>query len=687
MKRNNTPWRTRAYADINWSQEQTPISSQFGDVYFSRDDGLAESRYVFLEGNRLPERWQQHNSNVFTVAETGFGTGLNFLLTWQAWDRLGRERPRLHFISVEKHPLTPDDLIRALSRWGDLTPYAEALLAQYPLPIPGNHRLLFASGQVVLDLWFEDAIDWAEDFAPRGNTWVDAWYLDGFAPARNADLWSPRLLQAMGRLSHTATTLATFTAAGQVRRDLESAGFSMHKATGFGRKRECLRGTFAGSQERAESGDAAKTALHKTAPPLQSAADITPWDLARTQQETPKTVLVLGAGLAGCTAAYALATRGIPVQLLDQGQVASAASGNQQGVLYTRFSHKHSPLTDFALQSYAFAHRWYHTLFASGQLKELEDGALCGCFQQMPATENLAKLADALQSIPGLARLTSAEEASAVLGVRPAHAGLWLPDSGWINPAALCRALIAHPLICLQENCGELALAYRDSQWTASNASHTFTAPCAIVATGCDATQLAPLHWLPTRAIRGQTTLLPASTATRTLRAVLCHEGYIAPTRSESHCIGATFSTTDRDREVRTDDHRQNLDSLGEAVPQWKRALDSLHIEDLGGRTGFRCASPDYLPLTGPVPDLDPFLQTFAALRDNARQQIPEFGHYMPGLYLSTGHGSRGLTSTPLCAELLASAICAEASPLSRELSRALAPARFLIRDLARGRR
>ena len=684
MNRNNTTWATQPYADIDWSRGKTPSSIAFDDVYFSSTDGLAEGRYVFLQGNSLPDRWQSHKKPVFTIAETGFGSGLNFLLAWQARDAFAGNQPRLHFVSVEKYPLKPEDLARSLHQWSELAPYAEALLAQYPLPIRGNHRLLFDDGQVILDLWFEDANEWIEDLASRGDRPVDAWYLDGFTPARNEELWSSQILSAVGRLSHKATTLATFTAAGQVRRDLEAAGFSLHKVSGFGLKRECLRGTFAGSSEVSKP---MQQPLSRARRRQQTTPSFTPWDLTQQQQPKPEAILVLGAGLAGCTAAYALARRGIPVKLLERHQVASAASGNEQGVLYTRFSNKHSPLTDFALQSYAFAHRWYRVQFATGQLRADDDGALCGCFQQMPSADNLAKLTDVLADIPELATIASAKEAEALLGIQPAHDGLWLPDSGWINPAALCRALVSHPMICLHENCGELDLSYGDQQWIASNKSHAFTAPCAIVATGCEATELAALNWLPTRAIRGQTTRLPASDSTQELRAVMCHEGYIAPTAGESHCIGATFDLNDADTQVRSEDHRHNLDALARAVPQWQTTLAALDTEDLAGRTGFRCASPDYLPLAGPVPDIDPFMDAFGALRDNARQHIDQCGHYLPGLYLSTGHGSRGLTSTPLCAELLASTICGEVSPLSRELSRAVAPARFLIRDLARQKR
>jgi tRNA 5-methylaminomethyl-2-thiouridine biosynthesis bifunctional protein len=251
----------------------------------------------------------------------------------------------------------------------------------------------------------------------------------------------------------------------------------------------------------------------------------------------------------------------------------------------------------------------------------------------------------------------------------------------------VCRALAAQEGIRVVEGCGEIALHGGDGEWraTAGGASLA-TASCVVVATGTGTTRLPLLDWLPLQSIRGQTTHLPASSETLKLRAALCHEGYIAPAREHMHCIGATFDLHDQDGTLRAGDHRANLASLAAALPGWRAQLEALDPAALAGRVGYRCASPDYLPLVGPVPDREAFLQTYAPLRRNARRVVAEPGTYLPGLYLSTAHGSRGLASAPLSAELLASQICGEPLPLSRRLTRALAPARFIIRDLSRHR-
>lgn len=666
MSRLNQPWWPVHSADLAWAGDTTPRSSRFGDVYYSRDDGMAESEHVFLHGNDLPQRWR-HHAGAFRIVETGFGTGLNALLTWLQWRNLTGERPRLHIVSIEKYPLQRDDLARALGAWPTLAPLAAALLDAWPDLLPGQHRLTFDDGDVILDLWWEDVADALADLAARGPA-VDAWYLDGFAPARNADMWTEALFQAMAAASRPGATFATFTAAGQVRRGLSSAGFRVEKVPGYGRKRESLRGVWPGTHADFPTPD-------------------TPWEQPLAPRSVPRSALVLGAGLAGCSTARALAERGVEVTLLDAGAMAGAASGNCQGILYTRLSRRHSTLTDFALQSFDFAARRYAAMFANGALVEGDDGALCGSFHQSTDDEELALLAERLATLPSLARVLTADEARDRLGVQPALGGYWYPRSGWLHPPAVCRAMAAHPGITVHEHCGPLTLRTDADAWQAHSAEGVVaTGKAAIICTGTDTRALAGLDWLPLQAIRGQTTWIPATPETTRLQAAFCHEGYIAPARASQHCIGATFNLRDADAQTRVADHRHNLDTLARALPDWSEALHALDCRALAGRVGFRCASPDYLPLAGPVPDRAAFLQTFAALRQNARQRIPSRGNYVPGLYVNTAHGSRGLSSTPLVGELLASMICNEPLPVSRELERALSPARFLVRDLGRNR-
>ena len=321
-------------ANLEFNAEGTPVSRDFDDVYFSNDNGLEETRYVFLDGNRLNERFSTHSRPLFVVAESGFGTGLNFLTLWQAFDVFRRDNPqatlqRLHFISFEKFPLRADDLRLAHQHWPELAPWAEQLQARWPLPFAGCHRLLLDEGRVTLDLWFGDINQLTNELDDSLNQQVDAWFLDGFAPAKNPDMWTAELFAAMARLARPGGTLATFTSAGFVRRGLEEAGFSMQKRKGFGRKREMLIGEM--NQQ------------------LNFPARA-PW-FARGGTEQ-RDAAIVGGGIASALLALALLRRGWQVTLYCADDApAQGASGNRQGALYPLLSQHDPALARFYFRS------------------------------------------------------------------------------------------------------------------------------------------------------------------------------------------------------------------------------------------------------------------------------------------------------------------------------------------------
>lgn len=214
-----------------------PRSKHFNDVYFSAVDGLAETNYVFLEKNNLPENWKDKEQ--FVICETGFGTGLNFLAAWKLWDKTTKPDQRLHFISIEKFPLSADQIKNYLEPWANEFPdHLDQMLNHYPILTPGFHRLNFEN--ITLTLIFDDA----NQALPRLNANVDCWFLDGFKPSENPDMWSDTVFQTMANLSQEGTSFATFTAAGFVKRGLREAGFDVKKVKGFGTKRDMLIGNY-----------------------------------------------------------------------------------------------------------------------------------------------------------------------------------------------------------------------------------------------------------------------------------------------------------------------------------------------------------------------------------------------------------------------------------------------------------
>ncbi|MBK8676938.1 MAG: bifunctional tRNA (5-methylaminomethyl-2-thiouridine)(34)-methyltransferase MnmD/FAD-dependent 5-carboxymethylaminomethyl-2-thiouridine(34) oxidoreductase MnmC [Cellvibrionales bacterium] len=635
-------------AQLHW-RDDTPEAVDFGDIYFSRDNGLAESRHVFLDGNHLRERWRQlPPSSKFVIAETGFGTGLNFLLAWQLWLDTAPPNATLFFISTELHPLTHADLQRALSHWQELAPLSEELLQHYPNLLPGFHVVRLAQGRVTLLLLFGDAQETLpqlldsqhSDFFAQNPWHVDAWFLDGFAPAKNPQLWQNTLIEQIASLSKTGTTLATFTAAGQVRRDLSAVGFSVKKISGYGSKREMLVATL--------------TELKKS----HTIINKTPWLLHAQPQAKPQHITVIGAGLAGCHIAHALAERGIRVTVLEQhAQAAQEASGNPQGALYTKLSANNASLTRFSLSSLQFALQHYQKPHLKTAFHD------CGLLQLQEKPD--PSLLDLMKNNAQLAQWMDAEQASQISGIALTRGGWWLSQSGWINPQQLCKALLDHPNINTKFGCS-IAQLQRDNEHI-------------IIACANASKQFSQTAWLPLRAVRGQITQLPTNTLSETLCCVVCDEGYLTPAHQQQHCLGASFIPDDTATDLRSSEQQHNMSLLNAISPTLHNAWQN---EKLHGRAALRCTTPDHLPMVGALPNREIFLRNYSALRHNAKVVINNTGSYMNGLWVFTGFGGRGLCYIPLAAELLAAQLLHEPRPLPQDIQQALAPARFVIREL-----
>ena len=647
-------------ADLVWMDGDQPFSSRFDDVYFSRESGLDETRHVFLTHNRLEQRWTALSAGEhFCIAETGFGTGLNFLAAWQLWQTCAPVDTFLHFVSTEKYPLSRTDLQRALAIWPELGPFSTELLSQYQDLTPGWQHFSFAGGRVTLTLLIGDLFD----TLPQLDAAVDAWFLDGFAPARNPDMWQPALYQRMAELSRPGATVATFTSVGDVRRGLIAAGFAMQKVKGFGRKREMLCGQL------------------EQAPASRWQA---PW-YARPNTTTERSAIVVGAGLAGCSTAHSLARRGWQVTVLERlPEIAGAASGNPQGILYCKLSPHNPPLSRFIQSSYQYSLRLLQ--------RELEPGEgrwqACGVLQLGSDEKELRRqqgLAD--QGYPhSFLYAVNAAEASALAGVKVERSGLFFPGGGWVSPPALCRRLLEHPNIQVRTTTTIAELRRDDDQWQLldENGNQLATSGTVIICGAHETARFAQTRHLALKPIRGQITHLPADNDSSRLKTVLCADGYVSPARQGQHHLGASFRFDRLDLVPSDEENQHNLELLLGLSPELHQHFSS--TPPLGARVGLRCTAPDYLPLLGPVLKPDSFLQQYAVLGKDASQQPDEQAPWQPGLYVNTAHGSRGMISAPLSGELLAAWLNNEPLPLPRDLSEAVHPSRFLLRQLVRGK-
>lgn len=655
-------------ANLEFNSEGTPVSRDFDDVYFSNDNGLEETRYVFLGGNQLEVRFPLHPHPLFVVAESGFGTGLNFLTLWQAFDAFRHQHPdatlqRLHFVSFEKFPLTASDLRLAHQHWPELAPWAEQLQAQWPLPVAGCHRLLLDGGRITLDLWFGDINELTDKLDDSFNQQVDAWFLDGFAPSKNPDMWTPTLFAAMARTVRPGGTLATFTCAGFVRRGLQEAGFTMSKYKGFGRKREMLIGEMTQPQP-----DAIRT----------------PW-FARTGTQV-REVTIIGGGIASALLSLALLRRGWAVTLYcADATPAQGASGNRQGALYPLLTAHDVALAQFFPAAFLFARRLYDALPVEF------DHEWCGVTQLGWDEKSAQKITQMLSlGLPeDIARAVSDTQIHSTIGLETGCGGIQYPLGGWLCPADLTAGVFEQARQQgLQVHWGKTlaALEQQETGWQLQfEDGQTALAPAVVLANGHNINQFNQTEHLPVYAVGGQVSHIPTTENLAKLKQVMCYDGYLTPQnpRHQQHCIGASYHRGEREMTFNEEDQQANRQRLIDCFPDkaWTQEVD---ISANEARCGVRCATRDHLPMVGNVPDYDATLRDYASLHENPHevQSAPIY----PNLFMLGGLGSRGLCSAPLTAEVLAAQMSNEPLPLDATTLAGLNPNRLWVRKLLKGK-
>lgn len=540
-------------ASLEHAPDGTPYSSEYEDVYHSAQGGLAQARHVFLGGNALPDRWRGRDA--FVILETGFGLGLNFLAVWDAW-RTDASRPRrLHFISVESRPFARGDLERALASHAELDNLPRALVAAWPPPAAGFHRLHFEGGNVMLTLLLGDA----RTLLPELVAGVDAFFLDGFSPARNPEIWSPEVVRELARLAAPGATVATWTVAGGVRAALGDAGFRVEKRPGFGAKREMLAGT-------REAGSA-------------------------THRSSRKAVVV-GGGLAGTLAAERLAAREWEVDLVEARSERSASAVGLVRPIANLRDGMNAQLSRAA---------FFHALQQFANLEGLSWNA-CGVLQLAEGEEELARfeaIADSLGYPAELMSFVDAAKARAICGREVRGGGWWFPRGAVVAPASLAEASAARAGARMRRLAQRRVerLEREGAEWRALDADGRVIAeaPELVIANAADAKRLLPEARLALSAVRGQVTYLPAARS-RALDVVVSGTGYVAPIAGGGHCIGASYGHDDAGDDVRVDDHRANLARAESMLPGFTQGVVA---EPLEGWAGHRATVPDRLPIYG----------------------------------------------------------------------------------------
>lgn len=619
-----------------------PHAPDFGDLYHAPFGAFEQARQVFLAGNGLPDRWSGRRR--FVVLETGFGLGNNFLATWAAWRDDPARCERLVFLSIEKHPLKRADLERAHADTPEPA-LARQLLETWPALTPNLHTLDFDNGRVRLMLAFGDAHDWLPELVAS----VDAFFLDGFAPAKNPDMWDEAVLKQVGRLAAPGATAATWSVARGLRDGLAAAGFAVEKRPGIGGKWQNTVARFA--------------PRHR--PPVPPGRTAVAPDAGH--------VLVIGAGLAGAACARVLAREGLRVTVLEGGStIAPQASGNPGGLFHgtlhaddgphARFSRAAALATERELRRLSPALPWLQW----GLLRvEREPGALTR-MQALLARSGLP--ADYVQAL-------GAEDASAKAGVVLPQPAWFFPGGGAVSPPALVTAWLEEAArsedfqLRLDSLVATLHRDETNGRWSALGArgETLATADAVVLCGGIGSGALAsawtagpPWPWV---AQRGQLSVMPQGLTPPRLAMPVAGVGYALSLPDGTLCFGASTEAGDLDPALRASDHDQNIGRL-------RALLSSATVPDslpLAGRVGWRSLVPDRLPIVGALPAEQP----------ERRAEQARFWPRQPGLMVVGALASRGITWATLCAELVAAQLTGAPWPVEASLAEALDPARF----------
>lgn len=599
--------------EVYIGQDGTPRSGVSDDVYFSTSGGAEETRHVFLAGIDAPNFFKDRH--LTRIAELGFGTGLNFLVTWRDWAATAPKGATLHYTAIEGYPMSAEQLHMALAHFPEMSIEITALLAQWPPQVSGTHRLALHQGRVQLTLVFADVRDALTGLIGQ----FDAWFLDGFSPAKNPGMWTDHVLNNVRKHCAPGARVATFTVAGQVRRTLAELGFVVEKRPGFGRKRDCLAARLDGE------------------------------DVPIGQ---PRNVAIIGAGIAGAALAYRLRLRGHVPTLIDVAKhPGSAASGNPIALIAPRLTRERVPMGRILASAYLRAVRFYDNLQDAGGDPWVGARGSFVMARNDEEAERQSRSKNAYGWPDDVMQQISAARASALTSVDVPMGGLWFAGAGAISPPNVI-AQLSDGISYIQGQVKRLTPS--GSGWRVGLAdkedSQKFDTVC--IAAGTGVMDLMGPETFPVRANRGQ--LIFVSSLDPAPNAPITYGGYVSPKvmfdkKQSGHVLGASYARRyevpgDEWDNLRDSDTTDILENFDKHLPSVKAG------KVIGGRTALRATIRDYIPLAG---------------------------EWDKGLYVFGGLGSRGFMTAPLLADLIADQIGDAPLPLEADLVAALSPKRF----------
>ncbi|WP_443750700.1 tRNA (5-methylaminomethyl-2-thiouridine)(34)-methyltransferase MnmD [Asticcacaulis solisilvae] len=527
--------------ELYFAEDGAPRSARFGDIYYSLQDGLAESRAVFLDGCRLPGAWT--GGGVFSVLELGFGTGLNIVALMERWAANRPAGGYLHVFTIEGFLMTRAAAAQALDAWPELAVFSGALLAQWPGARTGFHYMDFPEWGVSVTLALTDVRSALDLWQGR----ADAIFLDGFSPALNPDMWAEDVLMRVAAHAAPGAVAATFTVAGFVRRGLQAAGFAVDKRPGFGRKRERLEAIFPGG---------------------------------RAEPPRKRRVAVVGAGIAGAALCHHARLFNIDADLFDANGPASGTSGNAAGLVTPRLDAGNDAVTGLFADALYYAHALYAAVAPDAILHE--GTYLC----EGPRD---AQRFDRLATVPQHAEgdIVRVSEVPDVAG----RGGLHFKAALAVRPPDLVAALIGNQAV-RRESIIDWRREADGTVTLKTDAGEARGYDAVVLACGAGIFPFAP--GLSLQAVRGQIEQMKSDDRPS---APVSWGGYIVPL-NDGFVFGATHDRDDAGTEVRDEDRVRNLGLLGKAMPGLAEAVAGLPSRS---RAGVRVASRDHLPRIGEI--------------------------------------------------------------------------------------
>lgn len=632
------------------------FSKQYDDYYHSKQGNLEEKLYVFINSNNLIERWRTKDR--FTIFEFGFGIGLNFVLTWKLWKECNLLGKTLEYISIEKNILPFSILKQYLEQHKEYQSLLDELEPYYNFPTDGVYKISL-SNNFILTLYVQDFVQKEIDLQ---NTTVDAWYLDGFSPSKNPEMWSETAFQLMKKHSYKGSSYSTYSASSIVKESLLKCGFSVNKKEGFGNKRDMLVGDYTLEREPAKNEK--------------------PWYTLPSHFSKVGRAIILGGGVAGASVAYKMSKKGWDITLIEkEEQIALGASGNKAGVVAPKLTAQKTIMGELSIIGFSYF------IKEVSELSKRDHSIIwknIGVLELIQNEEEQLKLEQGVKCYnlkPNFASFVDKEKASQLAGIKLKYPGLFFSMGGYCNPPSYCKALlnaIPNLKLIVSTEGTQLDLSTGTKKVLDSNGNTIASGDVIILTNSFWITQFPETSWLPFRVMRGQVLHIPENILDLSLQTVVYYDGYIIPLNNQSFLVGSTFHPKDRDLNVKPEINRllyNKFIGVAEEIPD-------IPVESMDGKVGFRAMSVDHTPIIGAVPDKSAFDIDYSTLWKGKFNAPYPLAKHLSGVYAMCGLGSKGITYSTIGAEILASMISGDSIPIEKAHLDKLNPARFIVHDL-----